>query len=311
MSATNARRIVSLLPAATEMVASLGATDRLVGRSHACDHPWEVRVLPAVTRPRVSVDVSSAEIHASVSKTAESGQSLFELDAERLRSLAPDVILTQDQCQVCAVTPADLESALKDWPGTKPQVIRLHPTRLADLWRDLQQVAELLGLADGGRSVIAPLKARVVAVLEKTALLQRHPSVACLEWLDPLMGAGNWMPELVQLAGGHPVFGEPGTHSEWITWENLALQDPAALVLIPCGFDLDRTRADAAQLQTHDLWSRLRAVKTGRVYLADASAYFNRPGPRLVESLEALAEMIHPDLFPNARHRGEVWEPLR
>lgn len=266
--------------------------------------------MPAVTRPRVSADVSSGEIHAAVSKTAESGQSLFELDVERLHSLAPDVILTQDQCQVCAVTPADLESALKDWPGTRPQVLQLHPTRVADLWRDLQQVAELLGLADGGRSVIAPLKARVVAVLEKTALLQRHPSVACLEWLDPLMGAGNWMPELVELAGGHPVFGVPGMHSDWITWENLALQDPAALVLIPCGFDLERVRTEATRLKSQELWSRLRSVKTGRVYLADASAYFNRPGPRLVESLEALAEMIQPDLFTNARHRGDVWEPL-
>ena len=310
MSTTTARRIVSLLPAATEMVATLGAADRLVGRSHGCDHPWEVRPLPAVTRSRIPEGLPAADISAAVSKAAALSQSVFELDAERLRALQPDLILAQDHCSACAVTPADLEEALRDWPGKRPEVVRLHPTRVVHLWQDLQRLAERLGLPDGGRTLIAPLKARVVAVLEKTAMLQRRPSVACLEWLDPLMGAGNWIPELVQLAGGHPVFGEPGKHSDWMTWENLALQDPAVLVLIPCGFDLERTRMGAARMQSHDLWRHLRAVKTGRVYLADASAYFNRPGPRLVESLEALAEIIQPDLFPAARHRGEVWDPV-
>ncbi len=311
MSITTARRIVSLLPAATEMVATLGAADRLVGRSHVCDHPWEVRPLPVVTRSRIPEELPSAEISAAVSRAAAERESVFELDVERLRALNPDLILTQDQCSVCAVTPADLDDALRDWPGTTPEVVRLHPTRLVHLWQDLQLLAERLGLPDGGRACIAPLKARVVAVLEKTAMLQRRPSVACLEWLDPLMGAGNWIPELIQLAGGHPVFGEPGKHSAWLTWENLALQDPAVLVLTPCGFDLERTRKEAARIQSHELWPHLRAVKTGRVYLADASAYFNRPGPRLVESLEAFAEMIQPELFPAARHRGEVWESLR
>jgi iron complex transport system substrate-binding protein len=293
------------------MVATLGAADRLVGRSHACDHPWEVRALPPVTRSRIPEGLPSAEISAEVSRATARQESVFELDVERLRDLKPDLILTQDQCNVCAISSADLEVAMRDWTGPRPEIVRLHPTRLVHLWQDLQRLAELLGLPDGGRPFIAPLKARVVAVLEKTAMLQRRPSVACLEWLDPLMGAGNWIPELVQLAGGHPVFGEAGKHSEWLTWENLALQDPAVLVLTPCGFDLERTRKEAVRIQSHELWPQLRAVKTGRVHLADASAYFNRPGPRLVESLEALAEMIQPEIFPAARHRGEVWEFLR
>lgn len=310
MSAGAPHRIVSLLPAATEMVVALGAVDQLVGRSHACDHPWEVRPLPAVTRPKVSVDAPSLELHESVVKLSGEGQSLFELDVPRLRELAPTVILAQDQCAVCAITPKDLDAALADWPGRKPEILRLSPTRLVDLWADLQRIAGVLGLADAGRGAIAPLKARVVAVIERTALLQKRPSVACLEWLDPLMGAGNWIPELVHIAGGHPLFGEPGVHSDWITWENLLLQDPQVLVSIPCGFDLDRVRQETRRLAARPDWTKLRAARNGKVFLADASAYFNRPGPRLVDSLELLAEMLHPDLFNPARYKGEAWEPF-
>lgn len=306
-----ARRIVSLLPAATEMVAALGASDRLVGRSHACDHPWEIRPVPAVTRPRLPENGSSLEVHEAVQSAARIGASLFEIDVRRLRELEPDLIITQDQCAVCAISPADLESALTGWSGPRPTVIRLSPARLVDLWADLQRIANALGVADAGRGAIAPLKARVVAVIEKTAMLQRRPSVACLEWLDPLMGAGNWIPELVQLAGGHALFGEPGKHSEWITWENLRLQDPQVLISVPCGFDLERVRQETQRLAGRPDWNQLRAAQSGRVYLADANAYFNRPGPRLVDSLEILAEILNPDLFHPPRHRQEGWEPFR
>ncbi len=301
-------RIVSLLPAATEMVFALGCGERLVGRSHACDHPWAALPTPAVTRATVSPKASSTELHQAVTTSAQTGKSLFEIDRDRLRALRPDLILTQDQCAVCAVSPADLEAALADWPGPRPQVIRLSPSRLADLWTDFRQVASALSLADEGRSVIGPLKARVVAVIERVALLRWRPTVACLEWLDPLMGAGNWIPELVELAGGRPLFGEAGKHSDWMTWENLLLQDPEVIVALPCGFDLDRVRQEVSILARQPGWERLRAVRSGQLFVTDASAYFNRPGPRLVDSLEILAEILHPESFSPARYRGEGWQ---
>ncbi|HTH49828.1 MAG TPA: cobalamin-binding protein [Candidatus Limnocylindria bacterium] len=302
-------RIVTLLPAATEMVCTLGAADRLVGRSHECDFPPEARRVPAVTTAKVRSDLPSAAINDAVNARLAEGQSLYEVDAARLRELRPDLIITQAQCAVCAVSPADLELALAGWPGPRPEVLTLAPVRLADLWNDLRRVGMALGLPDEGRSVIAPLKARVVAIIEQTALLPKRPGVACLEWLDPLMGAGNWIPELVELAGGHPLFGEPGQHSDWLTWENLVLQNPTVIVALPCGFDLARTRRELAALATKPEWPTLRAVKTRRVFVADGNAYFNRPGPRLVDSLELLAELLHPELFPQPKHRGTGWEP--
>ena len=308
MSSKVPERVVSLLPAATEMVFALGCGERLVGRSHACDHPWAAVPIPAVTRTVLAPDASSAELHQAVTNSPKADRSLFQIDRERLRALRPDLILSQDLCAVCAVSPADLESALADWPGPRPQVIHLAPGRFADLWTDLRRVALALGLADEGRATIAPLKARVVAVIERVALVKNPPTVACLEWLDPLMGAGNWIPELVQLAGGHPVFGEAGRHSDWITWENLLLQDPDVLVAMPCGFDLDRVRREVSLLARRPGWERLRAVRSGRVFVTDASSYFNRPGPRLVDSLEILGELLHPESFSPARHHGDGWQ---
>ncbi len=301
-------RIVSLLPAATEMVCALGAGNRLVGRSHECDFPEEVARVPAITSARVDSGQPSAAIEAAVQAQRTVGQSLYQVDAAKLRELRPDLIITQAQCDVCAVSPADVELALADWPGPRPEVLTLAPTRLADLWTDLRRLGMALGLPDEGRAAIAPFKARVVAIIEKVALLPKHPGVACLEWLDPLMGAGNWIPELVALAGGHPLLGEAGKHSDWITWENLVLQNPTVIVALPCGFDLARTRRELAPLATRPEWPTLRAVKTRRVYIADGNAYFNRPGPRLVDSLELLAELLHPELFPQPRYRGTGWE---
>ena len=306
---SNPARIVSLLPAATEMVDALGCAERLVGRSHECDFPREAACLPAVTAANLDPNLPSAAINDAVNTRLAAGLSLYQVDAAKLRALRPDLIVTQAQCAVCAVSPADLDRALADWPGTKPEVLALSPMRLADLWSDLRRLGLALGLPDEGRAAIAPLKARVVAVIERTALLKQRPGVACLEWLDPLMGAGNWIPELVELAGGRPLFGEAGKHSDWFTWENLVLQDPEVIVALPCGFNLERTKRELAALAAKPEWPKLRAARSRRVFVTDGNAYFNRPGPRLVDSLEILAELLHPELFSQPRHRGTGWGP--
>ncbi len=302
-----ANRIISLLPSATEIVCALGAGDRLVGRSHECDYPPEIRDLPVCTAPRLENGAGSGEIDRQVKALAREALPIYRLDAEQLKQLRPGLILTQAQCEVCAVSLAEVEAAVSQWPGARPQILSLSPNRLADIWEDIRRVAEALGLADHGREVLRALKNRVVDVIEKACQIKRQPTVACIEWIEPLMAASNWMPELVALAGGANVLGTAGRHSPWMDWATLMEYDPELIVVLPCGFDLPRTRAEAAALVLRPEWSRLSAVKNRRVYLADGSQYFNRPGPRVVESMEILAEMIHPDRF-NFGHQGKAWE---
>ncbi len=189
------------------------------------------------------------------------------------------------------------------------QIISLAPNRLTDIWDDIRRVGDALELPDGGRDALRSLKNRVVNIIEKTCVLKQQPTVACIEWIEPLMAAGNWVPELVELAGGSNAAGEAGKHSPWMNWETLLRLDPEIIVVMPCGFDLERTRAEAAVLERHPGWRRLRAVKSRRVYLTDGNQYFNRPGPRVVESLEILAETIHPGRF-DFGHRGKGWEKM-
>ena len=304
------QRILSLLPAATEMVHCLGAGARLVGRSHECDFPPEVQARPVVTSTRIDSTQSAAQIQASVSLAAAQQQALFQLDARQIRALRPDLILTQGQCDVCAVSPADLAMVLADWSGPAPSVISLAPERFADLWSDLRRVGAALGLPDEGRSVISTLKTRVVDVISQVARAKEKPTVACLEWLDPLMGAGNWIPELVELAGGTPVLGLAGVHSGWITLDQLMATNPDVLIGLPCGFNLQRSRAALETFLKTPRVGELKSVRTGRVFAADGNAYFNRPGPRLVESLELLAEIFHPTLCPKPQLAGSGWVPV-
>jgi iron complex transport system substrate-binding protein len=302
-------RVISLLPSATEIVSALGGEELLVGRSHECDWPPSVAHLPVCTSTRINADASSREIDGQVKQFLAAALSLYEVQLAKLRELRPDLILTQAQCEVCAVSVPDLERALADWTGTRPRILSLSPQRLTDIWEDHRRVAEALGLLERGREAIRRLKSRVVSVIERTCLMKRRPSVACLEWLDPLMAAGNWVPELVELAGGLNLFGEAGKHSPWLNHETLREHDPEFIVVMPCGFNVARSRGEIAALSSRAGWANLRAVKQGRVYLADGNQFFNRPGPRIVESLEILAEMLHPDLF-RFGHRGRAWQPL-
>jgi len=261
------------------------------------------------TAPKTDANATSGEIDRQVKSLLQDAVSIYRIDVEKLKQFQPDLILTQAQCEVCAVSLPEVEEAVAQWIGRRPQIVSLAPQRLADIWSDMRRVAEALDIEEHGREVVRSLKTRVVDLIEKTCQLKQRPAVACIEWLDPLMAAGNWIPELVELAGGTSVTGEAGKHSPWLEWQTLVEINPEIIVLMPCGFDLRRTRAEIAALTGRPEWAGLRAVKNQRVFLADGDQFFNRPGPRIVDAVEILAEIIHPDRF-NFGHKGKAWEKL-
>lgn len=288
-------RIVSLIPSATEILAQLGLLDKIVGRSHECDYPAEIQTRPVCTEPKFNPVGTSAEIHDRVTDLLQSALSVYRVKTEVLEQLKPTHILTQAQCEVCAVNLTDVEQAVATLTQTQPQIISLQPNTLNDIWDDIQRVAIAFGIESQTR--LTQLQSRVEACATKTKALSDRPTVACIEWAEPLMAAGNWIPELVELAGGQSLFGVVGQHSPWLEWDALVAADPEVIILMPCGYDLERTHQDAIALAKHPEWPRLRAVQAGHVYVTDGNQYFNRPGPRLVDSLEILAEILHPHLF--------------
>lgn len=300
-------RVVSLIASATEIVCALGFREALVGRSHECDWPPGIDELPVVTGPKFPTDGTSYEIDQRVRALVAEALSVYRVDADALAELEPDVIVTQAQCEVCAVSLRDVEAALAEWTGERPRVVSLEPNALADVWDDVHRVAAALGEPERGNALVEELSGRMRQLAERARGLVDRPSVACIEWIDPLMAAGNWMPELVAMAGGENLFGEAGEHSPGMEWADLVDADPDVLFVSPCGFDLEKTRSEMAALVGREGWTDLRAARSGRVALADGVAWFNRPGPRLVESLEILAEILHPGAF-DLGWRGEAWE---
>src|ERR1700730_15135149 len=300
-------RIVPLIASATEIVQALGLTSQQVGRSHECDYPDQVRGLPVCTRPSFPIDGNSAEIDRLVKDRVMNALSVYEVFQDVLEQLQPTHIVTQTQCRVCAVSLEDVERALTGWVSSRPKLVSLEPNALADIWRDIRSVAAACGVAGQGEQVIQALQARMNEISGKAAQASRRPRVACIEWHEPLMAAGNWVPELVEMAGAENLFGEAGLHSPWMTWEKLQVADPDVIISMPCGFDLVRTRQEMYWLTERPEWAKLRAVQSGQVYLADGNQYMNRPGPRVVESLQILAEILHPELF-EPELRGAAWE---
>lgn len=286
------RRVVSLLPSATEIVAALGAAGELVARSHECDFPAAARDLRAISAPRIDPARPSAAIEADVRACLEAALSIYRIDAMALREVRPDLVVTQTLCEVCAVSPADVEAALATWTGARPQILALNPATLADVLGDIGRVAVALDRAEAGASLAAQMSRQMDAIAARCAASNLRPRVATLEWLDPPMAGGNWMPELVAMAGGENLFGEAGGHSPWLDPEALAATAPDIVLVVPCGFDIARTRTELAAIADRPWWLALQ----GRIFIADGNRYFNRPGPRLVESLEILAEILHPEL---------------
>jgi iron complex transport system substrate-binding protein len=302
-------RIVTLIASATEIVCALGFEDQLVGRSHECDYPPSVARLPMCSKPRIDVAGNSRQIDERVKDALREALSIYKVDADRLRQLQPTVVITQTQCEVCAVSLKDVEQALCESIESRPQIVALEPMRLADLWTDIRLVADALDAVDRAESLITHLQSRLNEISQQTARIAERPTIACIEWIDPLMAAGNWVPELVELAGGINLFGEAGKHSPWMTWEDVVRRDPDVIAVMPCGFDVARTRAEMSPLVERAGWSQLQAVRNSRVVLTDGNQYFNRPGPRLVQSVEILAEILHPRRF-DFGHRGTGWQRL-
>jgi iron complex transport system substrate-binding protein len=284
-------RIASFIASATEIVHSLGLMDCLVGRSHECDFPPGIEHLPCCTRPKIEVSGNSLEIDRQVKANLTNALSIYEVLDDVLERLQPTHILTQTQCEVCAVSLKDVERSVAMRLASQPKIVSLQPNCLADIWQDIRRVAESVDMAERGEQVIGELQARMRQIT--TGATDRKPRVACIEWLSPLMAAGNWVPELVEMAGGVNLFGEAGKHSPWMTWEELVASDPDVIVVMPCGFDEVRTRSEMYWITERPEYAGLKAVRTGRVYPVDGNQYFNRPGPRVVESLEILVQILN------------------
>jgi iron complex transport system substrate-binding protein len=296
-------RILPLISSATEIVHALGLGQFQIGRSHECDYPATVAGLPVCTNPTIAACGSSAEIDRLVKERLASAASVYEVDSVLIRSLRPSHIITQTQCKVCAVSLDDVERAFKAELAMDARIVCLEPYALDDLWQDIQRVAAACGHENAGEALTASLQARMLDIEDLAQQDAAKPTVAAIEWLEPLMAAGNWVPELIEMAGGTNLFGMPGGHAPWMTWEELVAADPDAIVALPCGFDLSRTHCEMHWLSDRPGWKDLRAVREQRVFVCDGNQFMNRPGPRLVESLQIFAEMLHPDLFePKLKH---------
>ena len=296
-------RIVSLLPSATEIVCALGAREELVGRSHECDFPPGVEAVPVLTSSRVGPLPSSRAIDTAVRDVLRDALAIYEIDVARLRQAKPDLIVTQDLCEVCAVSIDDVRAAVARLSKKDVAIVSLHPMHLADIWRDVADVAAAMGRAKAGEALVATLRARVAEVARRAADASRRPRVLTVEWMAPVMIGGMWMPELVELAGGEALVTRAGERAPTLDRDGLAALDPEVVLVKPCGFGLERTLEEIDVLR-----EALPEGWRARVYAADGNAFFNRPGPRIVESLEILAACLHPGTFPDfaAKHAASV-----
>jgi len=290
-------RIVSFLPSATEMACALGLGDQLVGITHECDYPPEVEGKPVVVRNVLPIEkMSQPEIDAAVARRMRDGLSLYQVDEKLLRELAPDIIMTQDLCQVCAPSGNEVTQAL-ELLSKKPQILWLTPKSLEGIFDNLRELGRATGHAREAEELIAAGHARLEKVAAVTRNLSHRPRVFCLEWLDPVYCSGHWMPEMVEIAGGVDALGRKGTDSVRIPWNDVLEWAPEVLIITPCGFNLEKVVEQTPQLFNNPGWLGLPAVSNGQVYAVDANSYFARPGPRVVDGTELLAHLIHPELF--------------
>lgn len=291
-----------MIASATEIVHALGLGEFQVGRSHECDFPAPVASLPIVTRPRFDVHGTSQEIDTRVRETLAAAGSVYEVLSELMEPLEPTHILTQTQCKVCAVSFEDVERALSESVRNRPQVVALEPNSLADIWNDIQRVADRCGVPERGHRLVAALQSRMAGIVAKAK--GKPKRVACIEWQEPLMAAGNWVPELIEMLGCVNLFGDAGKHSPWMSFDDLIASDPDVILVMPCGYSLAQARAEMHWLEDRAGWAHMPA----KVYLLDGNQYLNRPGPRVVESLQMLAEILYPEHFTPDLGGGIGWE---
>jgi iron complex transport system substrate-binding protein len=297
-------RIVSLLPAATEIAAALGLMDHVVGVSHECDFPKDVNTRPRVTHCSVhNCGLTSGEVDEWVRRALRDNGTIYTIDEPLLRELRPDVILTQKLCDVCAVGYGTVARLAETLPGP-PRVVNLEPTSLSDIFDDIRRVAETCGVPERANELVASLSKRVEIVRRRAKRVSRRPHCFLMEWVDPPFCSGHWGPELVEIAGGHDLLGRKNQPSAQIDWQEVLGLRPEIIVLALCGYDVDRARWDYELLRRFPDFDSLPAARRGEIYLVDASAYFARPGPRIVDSLEILAGILHPREFPEFASRG-------
>ena len=290
-------KICSLLPGATEVIAALGLADDLVGISHECDYPPAITHKPVMVRATIDGDrSSSAEIDHQVKTAVTAGRQLYELDEGLFARAQPDLVVTQDLCHVCAVTPSQLHRAIGALPH-RPQLLSLNPLTLDDILMDVERIGAAIKRPAEAQALIVALRSRLDFIRAQVASANARPTVACLEWLSPLYAAGHWVPQMVEWAGGVDRLGSAGAPSRQVTWEQLLAAEPDVLVLMPCGFSINRTLRELNQLTVHPGWRDLPAVRNGRVFAVDASSFFSRPGPRLVDGVAILAALFHPSGF--------------
>ncbi len=286
------------------MVHFAGAGDSLVGVTHECDHPAGVEKLPKLTRSKIDSGMSSAEIDAAIGDILTDDGSIYALDAGLLEELKPELVITQGLCEVCAVSTDLVHEAVLKLPK-QPEVLSLNPTSIEDVLRDAVRVGDAVGRGNESRRRVVELRERLERIEEAVAGLER-PRVGCIEWLDPPFSAGHWVPEMVRIAGGEELFAGPGQSSKRITWEEVFEVAPDVLVLMPCGFDAERAVREANRLAEVSGWNKLPAVESGRVWAVDANSHFSRPAPRLVEGVEILARILHPEVFLDVPHARDA-----
>ncbi|WP_306551203.1 cobalamin-binding protein [Daejeonella sp.] len=291
------RRIVSLLPAATEIICALGLEHQLVGRSHECDYPPGISNLPICSSAKFLPGSDSAEIDRQVKEILSESLSIYTIDRDLIKSLAPEVIITQAQCEICAVSLKDVETALADLLDKKCQLISLQPNGLDDVYGDIRMIAGQLGVENAAEELLELSAERINIIRHKLKFITEKPTVACIEWLSPLMMAGNWTPEIVEIAGGLPILTEAGKHSSYINFQDIITANPDIILIMPCGFSIQRTLQEIGLFLDTPGWADLKAVKSQRVYIADGNQYFNRSGPRITDSIEIMAEIINPKQF--------------
>ena len=291
------QRIISLLPAATEIVCALGLRDNLVGRSHECDYPESVKTLPVCTEANIEAGLSSGEIDTCIKNILGDALPVYTLKRDVIRQLAPDMVITQAQCDVCAVSLPQVEQALEDDTGRVTRILSLSPATLTGIFDNISEVAAALGVQESGASLLEQLHERLDIIRHKLKFISDRPLVACVEWLDPFMISGNWIPGLVQIAGGLPILAESGKHSRGVQWTDIQAADPDIIILMPCGFGIAQTMKELNLLLQQPGFAELKAIKGNRLYITDGNRYFNRPGPAIVDSVEILAEIINPKQF--------------
>ncbi len=296
-------RIVSLLPSATEIICELGFRDQLVGRSHECDQPESVKDLPKLTDSSVKNTGNSSEIDQSIKSLLKNGLSIFNVKADLLAEVNPDIVFTQDHCEVCAVSFDDVKSAVHRYCGKDPEVISLSPTNLSEIYQSIKTIGEALDADEKANELVKELRLRM-DIIRNTVIGEPVKRVACLEWIEPLMTGGNWIPELLEIVGGDYLLSEPGKHSPWIDWEDVVDENPDVILMMPCGYDINQTLNEMQLLTQKEDWESIKAVQNDDVYILDGNRYFNRPGPTIYESTRILGEILHPNLFKPIHHKN-------